>query len=105
MDQVIEVQKDVNVVAYYFKNAGRRLKCFPKRMEFDGRRIEFSETGLRHPTKKGQRLLHVFDMTDGSADYRLEFDAQSLSWKLVYIADASDQPQDLGYATQSPAAA
>jgi len=28
-------------------------------------------------------------MTDGSADYRLEFDAMSLIWKLVYIADAS----------------
>ncbi len=89
MDNVVEIQKDVSVVAYYFKNAGRRLKCFPKRMEFEGKHIEFTETGLRHPTKKGQRLIHVFDMTDGSADYRLEFDAQSLSWTLVYVADTS----------------
>ena len=56
-------------------------------MEYAGRRVDFTETGLIHPTTKGQRMVHVFDMTDGQADYRLEFDAQALSWKLVYIAD------------------
>ena len=87
MENVIEINKAVNVVAFYFKNAGQRLKCFPKRMEYEGRRVDFTETGLLHPTKKGQRMVHVFDMTDGSADYRLEFDAQSLDWTLVYVAD------------------
>lgn len=87
MENIITLNKAVNVVAFYFKNSGRRLKCFPKRMEYDGRRVEFTETGLRHPTQKGQRLVHVFDMTDGSADYRLEFDAQNLDWRLVSIAN------------------
>jgi len=87
MEDVVNVNKDVNVVAYYFKNAGQRLKCFPKRMEYDGKRVDFNDTGLRHPTKKGQRTIHVFDMSDGQADYRLEFDAQELSWKLIAIAD------------------
>lgn len=87
MENVIQINKSVNIVAYYFKNAGQRLKCFPKLMEFNGRRIVFSETGLLHPTKKGERLVHVFDMTDGSADYRLEFDAQNLNWTLVSMAD------------------
>ena len=89
MDNVVNINKDVNIVAYYFKNAGRRLKCFPRKMEFEGKSVTFTETGLRHPTKKGQRLIHVFDMTDGAADYRLEFDAQNLNWRLVSIADIS----------------
>jgi hypothetical protein len=42
-----------------------------------------------HPTKKGQRMVHVFDMTDGDADYRLEFDAQELIWRLVAITDSN----------------
>jgi hypothetical protein len=87
MDQTIQINKDVNIVAYYFKNDSRRLRCFPRRMEYDGKRIDFTETGLVHPTTKGQRMIHVFDMTDGQADYRLEFDAQSLSWKLICISD------------------
>ena len=95
MENVIEINKEVNIVAYYFKNKGERLRCFPKRMEYDGKRVDFSETGLRHPTKKGQRMVHVFDMTDGAADYRLEFDAERLSWTLVSIADIS-------YAANSP---
>jgi len=92
MENAINVNKEVSIVAYYFKNGLRRLKCFPKRMEYQGRAIEFSETGLRHPTKKGQRMIHVFDMTDGSADYRLEFDAAALTWTLVSIADISEAP-------------
>jgi hypothetical protein len=93
MENVVEINKAVNVVAFYFKNAGQRLKCFPKRMEYDGHRVDFTETGLVHPTKKGQRAVHVFDMTDGSADYRLEFDAQNLDWTLVYVADGQYAPQ------------
>ena len=87
MDQVTKIEKDVNIVAYYFHNRGPRLRCFPKSMEWAGKRITFTETGLVHPTKKGQRAIHVFDMTDGNADYRLEFDASQLNWTLVSIAD------------------
>jgi hypothetical protein len=103
MENSVQINKEVGIVAYYFKNGLRRLKCFPKRMEYQGRVIEFSETGLRHPTKKGQRMIHVFDMTDGSADYRLEFDAAALSWTLVSIADIGDSPQDVNYAELAPA--
>jgi hypothetical protein len=92
MDQAHFINKDVSIVAYYFKNSARRLRCFPKRMEYDGKRVDFTETGLVHPTKKGQRMIHVFDMTDGSADYRLEFDAEGLSWKLIAITDTQYAP-------------
>jgi hypothetical protein len=95
MEPVTAINKEVNIVAFYFKNNARHLRCFPKRMEYEGKRIDFTETGLVHPTKKGQRMIHVFDMTDGSADYRLEFDAQALSWTLVAITDTN-------YASISP---
>jgi hypothetical protein len=85
-------------VAYYFKDK-KRPKCFPKKMEYQGRQITFTETGLLHPTHKGHRMVHVFDMTDGQADYRLEFDAEALRWRLVYIADQAQGQQKLAYAT------
>ncbi len=28
-------------------------------------------------------MIHVFDMSDGTNDYRLEFDAERLTWTLV----------------------
>lgn len=88
MDETALINKSVSIVAYYFKAGKRNLRCFPRRMEYNGREVTFTETGLRHPTLKGKRMVHVFDMTDGTADYRLEFDAEALSWTLVYIADS-----------------
>ena len=90
MENIVQINKEVSVVAYYFRNAGERLRCFPKRIEWEGKRVVFTETGLRHPTKKGTRMVHVFDMSDGNADYRLEFDAEHLTWTLVSISDISD---------------
>jgi hypothetical protein len=92
MDQVTLINKKVNIVAYYFKNDKRRLRCFPRRMEYGGKRVDFTETGMVHPTQQGRRMIHVFDMTDGQADYRLEFDAQALSWTLVAITDMKYAP-------------
>jgi hypothetical protein len=92
MDHTANINKEVSIVAFYFTNHTRRLRCFPRRMEYNGRRIDFTETGMVHPTQKGKRMIHVFDMTDGNADYRLEFDAQSLSWTLVAITDTNYAP-------------
>jgi len=56
-------------------------------MKYKNQLIEFSELGLRHPTTKGRKMVHVFDMSDGVNDYRLEFDAESLTWTLVAIME------------------
>jgi len=32
-------------------------------------------------------MVHMFDVTDGGADYRLEFDAERLTWRLTMEAD------------------
>jgi hypothetical protein len=52
-----------------------------------GREITISEIGLRHPTSQGNRALHIFDVTDSQADYRLVFDAGQLTWHLTMEAD------------------
>lgn len=52
-----------------------------------GREVTISEIGLVHPTTKGMRALHVFDVTDGGADYRLEFDSERLTWHVTREAD------------------
>ncbi len=52
-----------------------------------GREITITEIGLRHPNVQGKRMVHVFDVTDGGADYRLEFDSERLTWHLKMEAD------------------
>jgi hypothetical protein len=82
MDNLITVNKRVPVVATFVAGS-ERLVCQPVRMRHNNRIITFSELGLRHPTSKGKRMIHVFDVSDGTVDYRLEFDASSLCWTLV----------------------
>lgn len=53
----------------------------------NGREITVSEIGLRHPSVVGKRTLHIFDVTDGAADYRLEFDSERLTWILKFEGD------------------
>lgn len=57
--------------------------CRPVRFRrANGREVEVTEIGLVHPTMRGARAVHVFDVTDGGADYRLEFDSERLTWVL-----------------------
>lgn len=62
--------------------------CVPVRFRrANGREISVTDMGLRHPSQKGRRTLHVFDVTDGAADYRLEFDSERLTWHLTREGD------------------
>lgn len=76
-------------MAIYGDREDGQPNCLPKRMIYRGKEYDFTELGLKHPTLKGERMIHVFDMTDGLADYRLEFDAENLTWTLVCIADSN----------------
>lgn len=53
----------------------------------NGREVEITEIGLRHPTTQGKRTIHMFDVTDGQADYRIELDSEHLTWRLTREAD------------------
>jgi hypothetical protein len=66
--------------------------CRPVRFKRpNGREIEITELGLRHPVSKGRKTVHMFDVTDGGADYRLEFDSERLIWHLTLEADHYEQ--------------
>jgi hypothetical protein len=53
----------------------------------NGREIAITEIGLRHPSIQGKRMIHVFDVTDGGADYRIELDSERLTWHLKMESD------------------
>jgi hypothetical protein len=62
--------------------------CRPVRFKrANGREVLIEEIGLLHPVKAGRKTIHVFDVTDGQADYRLEFDSERLTWRLTMEGD------------------
>lgn len=86
MDDEVFLNERVDVIAVF---GGEGLNpCKPVRFRrAGGREVEISEIGLRHPTYPGHRTVHVFDVTDGGADYRLEFDSERLRWCLTRESD------------------
>ncbi len=76
----------VSVVAVF----GEGLNpCRPVRFKRpNGREVEITEIGLRHPTYPGRRTVHVFDVTDDQSDYRLEIDTERLTWHLTREGDS-----------------
>jgi hypothetical protein len=80
-----EVNTRIKVVATFRSDVDIGHAVWPAKMLYGGREIVFTKLGLYHPTTKGRRMVHIFDMSDGQSDYRLEFDAERLSWTLVSI--------------------
>lgn len=85
MNDELFLNERVDVLAKY----GTGLNpCVPlKFRRANGREVVITEIGLRHPTEQGRRTLHIFDVTDDEADYRLEFDTERLTWHLTREGD------------------
>lgn len=89
MDSSVQINARVRVLAVYAGIDDTDPVCAPRRMLYKNKEYNFTELGLRHPTTRGKRMIHVFDVTDGNADYRLEFDAEALTWTLISVSDSS----------------
>jgi len=87
MNDEIFLNEQIKVVAIF----GDGLNpCRPLRFRrTNGREINITEIGLRHPSLQGKRMLQIFDVTDGLADYRIELDAERLVWRLTREADCN----------------
>lgn len=85
MDDELFLNERVDVIAIFGEGMN---PCRPVRFRrASGREVEVTEIGLRHPTYPGRRTVHAFDVTDGSADYRLELDSERLTWCLTREGD------------------
>lgn len=83
MDPTLLINERVDVVVIYRKDAAKVHAVMPYKMRYKGQDIVFSKLGLRHPTAQGKRMVHVFDVSDDMNDYRLEHDAERLTWTLI----------------------
>ncbi len=83
MDPTIEINERVDVVTVFRRQGDISSLCMPCKMRWRGQEIALTELTLRHPTVQGKRMIHVFHVSDGTNGYRLEFDAERLSWTLI----------------------
>ena len=85
MNDELFLNERIEVLATF---GGGLNPCNPRKFKrANGRGIEIEEIGLRHPTEQGKRTIHIFDVTDGQADYRIELDSERLTWHLTREGD------------------
>ena len=94
MDPTVQINERIEVIVTFHQVAGDRLICFPRKMRWREQEVAFTVFGMRHPTEKGHRMVHVFEMSDGANDYRLEFDAERLTWTLISMLEGRYVRQD-----------
>jgi hypothetical protein len=88
MDSELFLNERIKVIAVFSDGLN---PCRPiKFRRQNGREVDITEIGLLHPNMHGRKTMHVFDVTDGQADYRLEFDSETLVWRLTREADHVD---------------
>lgn len=93
MDPTLQINQRVDVACLFRQNAEVTQLCMPVKMHHKSQEVCFTKLGLRHATAKGKRMIHVFDVSDGTNDYRLEFDAEGLTWTLVSMIAGSDDAE------------
>lgn len=65
--------------------------CTPRKFRRkNGKEVTITEVGLYHSVKRGAQIVHIFDVTDGESDYRLELDGQRLVWHMTGEMSADD---------------
>ncbi len=89
MNPVTEINENIDVIAT-FKNKNGKIAVMPSVMRWRGRDIKLTQLGLCYPLRRGARLYHIFDMSDGVNDYSLEFDTVGLTWRLISLIDGSN---------------
>lgn len=61
----------------------------PQKMRWQGRVYSFNSLSYYHKRKVGRVMLHIFDVTDGSTDFRLICNPENLHWSLEEISNGT----------------
>jgi hypothetical protein len=76
--------QEIEITAVYFRSNSNehRLESYPRRMVYKGREYSFLEDGWKYLVRSGQQLIKLFDVSDGTTQYRLRQDDGN-HWTLV----------------------
>ena len=61
----------------------------PTTMRWHERIYRITDIGLHHRIWEGRVRIHIFSVSDGSSYFRLLFNTETLSWRLMEVSDAN----------------
>lgn len=88
MNPIVSINQPVDVIVSFGRSV-RTTGVMPVKMRHHGVDISLTKLGLCYPIRHGSRLCYIFDVSDGTNDYSLEFDATTLRWTLLSLIDGA----------------
>lgn len=84
MNEVIN--EKVSVITSFDKT---RNLTMPRKIRWQGRDYLITKLAYHHKIRRGRNICHIFHVTDGSIDFCLNFDSDSLQWVLQEVTDGT----------------
>ena len=80
MSESIDESISVDLLSNHVKG-----KAYPWLVHWRGRRYMIKTVGLHHIVRDGRTVLHVFSVTDGIVSFKLQFNTETLGWRLLEV--------------------
>lgn len=80
MAETVNEHVSVDLVSSHTKGA-----AFPYVLSWRRRRYLIQKIGLHHTFREGRVLFHLFSVSDGTTYFKLQFDTETLRWKLLEV--------------------
>ena len=89
MNPVVNINEPITVKMLFGEPSKGYGSARPLEIIWHNREILITALGLHHIARHNGHLIHVFDVSDGQNNYRLEFDSNQLTWKLESMIDGA----------------
>jgi len=80
------INEKISVITSYNRETGIIM---PKKIRWQGRDYLINRLTYYHRARMGRVLLHIFHVTDGQLDFRLQLNSENLIWTLEEICDGN----------------
>jgi hypothetical protein len=80
MPETIDESVSVDLLSNHTKG-----HAYPWVINWRGNRYMITKVGLHHTMRDGRTLYHVFAVTDGNTFFKLQFNTETLGWRLLEI--------------------
>ena len=80
------INEKVSVISSYNRDTS---SVMPKKIRWQARNYLITSVSYHHIVREGRKLLHIFHCTDGSLDFRLRLDTETLHWMLEEVYDGT----------------
>lgn len=76
------INERVSIITVYNREKGTVM---PFKMRWQGREYVMKKLAYHHKIREGRTILHIFHVTDGTSDFKLRLNTETLIWTLEEI--------------------